>query len=185
MHTRQDEKSFRTGDRDERSNKDACPLRGLRERGQKDVRVLARLVRTQPQSLIRDPLSCHRIMRRACRHGMGAHTGRNGRCKWAHTACQTGVPWTFHLATGKGTSRCWCGSGDSTPVGKCASPLPAELNHREHDQDSLESVRCSLHPERTVEVRSGRGKAAALQVPYNGGAAPPAAVMPTRDNVED
>ena len=47
MHTRQDEKSFRTGDRDERSNKDACPLRGLRERGQKDVRVLARLVRTQ------------------------------------------------------------------------------------------------------------------------------------------
>ena len=46
MHTRQDEKSFRTGDRDERSNKDACPLRGLRERGQKDVRVLTRLVRT-------------------------------------------------------------------------------------------------------------------------------------------
>ena len=92
MHTRQDEKSFRTGDRDERSNKDACPLRGLRERGQKDVRVLARLVRTQPQSLIRDPLACHRIMRRACRHGMGAHTGRNGRCKWAHTACQQASP---------------------------------------------------------------------------------------------
>ena len=90
MHTRQDEKSFRTGDRDERSNKDACPLRGLRERGQKDVRVLARLVRTQPQSLIRDPLSCHRIMRRACRHGMGAHTGRNGRSGWAHTACKHG-----------------------------------------------------------------------------------------------
>ena len=95
MHTRQDEKSFRTGDRDERSNKDACPLRGLRERGQKDVRVLARLVRTQPQSLIRDPLACHRIMPvvpavMAWGHGGSHGSEREGR-EGAH-GLSTGVP---------------------------------------------------------------------------------------------
>ena len=69
-----------------------CILRGLRERGQKDVRVLARLVRTQSQSIIQDPLSCHRIMRRACRQGMGAHTdtqlgmgGAGGRTRLVNT----------------------------------------------------------------------------------------------------
>ena len=87
-------KSFRRRKRDECRHKvkDACPLRGSSERGQKDLPKLARLVRTQTQSIVQDPLSCHRIVRRACRHGMGAHTGRNERCKWAHTACQQASP---------------------------------------------------------------------------------------------
>ena len=85
-------KSFRRRERDECRHKDACPLRGPSERGQKDLRKLARLVRTQSQSIVQSSLSCHRIMRRACRHGMGAHTVRNGRCGRAHTACQQAFP---------------------------------------------------------------------------------------------
>ena len=58
-------KSFRRRKRDECRHKDACPLRGSSERGQKDLPKLARLVRTQTQSIVQDPLSCHRIVRRA------------------------------------------------------------------------------------------------------------------------
>ena len=89
---RQEDKSFRIRERDERTHEDACPLRGLRERGQKDVRVLARLVRTQSQSIIHDPLSCHRIMRRACRHGMGCSHGSEREVREGAHGLSTHIP---------------------------------------------------------------------------------------------
>ena len=151
QHAGQDGQGAAAQERDESARIVACLLREASDRGQVDMRGLAGLVQTEPQSHLKRNLVQHgrlRQSRPSC-HGLAPRSEQEARAVTHRFT--TRVPRSVHVSEGQGRSRLARTSGGmqrqrATPASPTLALSPTAKRPR-----SLEALLLHHHPRWTVE----------------------------------